>query len=137
MGMRSINITAFNGNLTRDPDIRVLDSGLSVGKLSVAVNDSQKQGDTYEEIASFLDVKVVGKTAEVCGQYLTKGSTVMVEGKLRQERWEKDGKKCSKVVIMANQVIFGARASGAPAASPAGSPATAESVDDEASSLAF
>jgi len=129
MGRRSINTTAINGNLTRDPDIRVLPSGLSVGTLSVAVNDSQKKGDQYEDVVSFLDVKVVGKTAEVCGQYLTKGAMVVVDGKLRQERWEKDGKNFSRVVIMANHVVFGGRSPEAPDRSPAGSPADAPAVD--------
>jgi single-strand DNA-binding protein len=95
------------GNLTRDPELRSTQSGLSVGSFSVAVNGREKRGDSWEDYVSFYDVTVFGKQAENANQYLSKGSPVAIDGRLRQDRWENnDGQKRSAVKVIAETVNF-------------------------------
>ena len=86
--MASLNKVFLLGNLTRDPDFRGLPSGQSVCTLGLAVNRRfmNSNGQEQEE-PCFVDVSVWGKTAQNCRQYLSKGSQVMVEGRLRLESW--------------------------------------------------
>ena len=112
------------GRLTRDPETRFAPSGLAVANFSVAVKNRSKSGSDAKEDVSFFDVVVFGKQGEKCAEYLSKGRPVLVEGRLRQRRWESDGVKRSKVEILADNVQFlgsprGASAEGAPAAEPA------------------
>jgi single-strand DNA-binding protein len=103
MSLNSVNIM---GNLTRDPELKYLNSGKSVCNLSIANNRVYtKNGERVTEV-SYFDVEVWGVVAENCSKYLSKGSGVIVEGRLRQERWEKDGKTQSRVRIAANSVHF-------------------------------
>jgi single-strand DNA-binding protein len=95
------------GNLTRDPEIRYNPSGKAVATLSIAVNRRSRQGEEGKDDVSFFDVVVWEKQAETCGQYLSKGSGVLVEGRLQQRRWEtEDGQKRSKVEVVASNVQF-------------------------------
>ena len=112
------------GRLTRDPETRFAPSGLAVANFSVAVKNRSKSGSDAKEDVSFFDVVVFGKQGEKCAEYLSKGRPVLVEGRLRQRRWESDGVKRSKVEILADNVQFlgsprGASAEGAPPAEPA------------------
>ncbi len=101
------------GNLTRDPEVRYTPQGTSVANFSLAVNRRYRTGDENREEVSYFDVVVFGKQAEVCGQYLNKGSMVLVDGRLQQRRWEgDDGKKRSKVEIVGENVRFMPRRSG-------------------------
>ena len=103
MGLNTVSIM---GNLTKDPEIRQVPSGKSVCNLSIANNRVfTKNGEKVEEV-SYFDVDVWGITAENCSKYLAKGNGVIVEGRLRQDRWEKDGKTQSRVKITANAVHF-------------------------------
>jgi single-strand DNA-binding protein len=103
MSLNSVNIM---GNLTRDPEIKYLPSGKGVCSLSIANNRVYtKNGEKVTEV-SYFDVDVWGPSAENCSKYLTKGSGIIVEGRLRQDRWEKDGKAQSRVRITANAVHF-------------------------------
>ncbi|NTV29882.1 MAG: single-stranded DNA-binding protein [Candidatus Omnitrophica bacterium] len=103
MSLNSVNIM---GNLTRDPEVRALPSGKSVCRLSIANNRIYvKNGERVTEV-SYFDVDVWGSVAENCAKYLRKGSGIIVEGRLRQDRWEKDGKTQSRVTITANNVHF-------------------------------
>lgn len=86
--------------------MRFTPSGLAVATLGVAVNHRTKKNDQFMDEASFFDVVVFGKQAENCADYLTKGRSVLVEGRLRQRRWEKDGQKRSKVEVVADRVQF-------------------------------
>jgi len=102
------------GNLTRDPEIRYTPQGTSVANFSLAVNRRYKAGDETREEVSYFDVVVFGKQAETCGQYLNKGSMVLVDGRLQQRRWEgEDGKKRSKVEVVGENVRFMPKRSGA------------------------
>jgi len=81
------------GNLTRDPEIRYTPGGVAVATVPIAVNSRYKQGEELKEETLFIDAVVFGKQAETCTQYLNKGRTVLVEGRLRERRWEYEGQK--------------------------------------------
>ena len=103
MSLNSVNIM---GNLTRDPEMKYIPSGKAVCSLSIANNRVYtKNGEKITEV-SYFDVDVWGPAAENCSKYLSKGSGIIVEGRLRQDRWEKDGKTHSRVRITANAVHF-------------------------------
>lgn len=102
------------GNVTRDPEVRYTQGGMAIAELSVACNERRKQasGEYIDEV-SYFDVTCFGRTAEIAGEYLTKGSPVFVVGRLKQERWEKDGQKRSKVVVIAeNLKLIGGKGGG-------------------------
>ena len=102
----NINRVILAGNLTKDPDVRYLPSGTPVTAFRVAVNRrfKGKSGDVDE--TCFIDVKVYGKQAESCGEYLSKGRNVLVEGYLRLEEWDSEGGRRSKYVVVADRVQF-------------------------------
>lgn len=103
MGLNSVNIM---GNLTRDPEMKYTSSGRPVCNISIANNRIySKNGEKVSEV-SYFDVEVWGVIAENCAKYLSKGSGIIVEGRLKQDRWEKDGKTQSRVRITANNVHF-------------------------------
>ena len=103
MSLNSVNIM---GNLTRDPEMKYIPSGKAVCSLSIANNRVYtKNGEKVTEV-SYFDVDVWGPAAENCSKYLTKGSGIIVEGRLRQDRWGKEGKTQSRVRITANAVHF-------------------------------
>lgn len=106
MAAANINTVVITGNLTRDPEVRHIGSGTAVVDLGVACNSREKQGDEWVDRADFFDVTVWGKQAEICGEYLAKGSPVAVQGRLRLDQWEKDGDKRSKVKIVASSIQF-------------------------------
>ncbi len=102
----NINRVILAGNLTRDPDVRYLPSGTPVTSFRLAVNRrfKGKSGDVDE--TCFIDVKVYGKQAESCGEFLSKGRNVLGEGYLRLEQWDSEGGKRSKHVVVADRVQF-------------------------------
>lgn len=116
--MTDINHVVLVGRLTRDlgsnpNDFGYMPNGNARANVSIAVNRSRKQGDQWVEEANFFDVTIWGKTAENLKPYLTKGKQIAVEGYLKQDRWEKDGKNFSKVVITADNVqLLGGRSDG-------------------------
>lgn len=104
----SLNKVFVMGNLTRDPELRYIPSGSAVANFSIAVNRTYKDttGEKKEEV-SFIRVVVWGKMAEVCGEYLTKGRPVLVEGRLKSSTWEgQDGQKRSALDVVATNVQF-------------------------------
>lgn len=137
--MGNYNRVILMGNLTRDPEVRFLDSGMAVASFGLAVNRKwKKDGETKEEV-SFFDCEAWGKTAEICGEYLAKGRPVLIDGRLKQERWEDDGgNKRQKIKVVINEVQFlGSREQGEPAAEgPAGnagaSPGAGASAEEDA-----
>ncbi len=102
----NINRVILAGNLTKDPDVRYLPSGTPVTSFRLAVNRrfKAKSGDVDE--TCYIDVKVYGKQAESCGEFLFKGRNVLVEGYLRLEQWDSEGGKRSKHVVVADRVQF-------------------------------
>jgi len=104
----SINRVFLMGNLTRDPELRYIPSGTAVTTFTIAVNRTYATpaGEKKEEVA-FIRVEVWGRRAEVCGEYLSKGSPVFVEGRLKTRSWQTpDGQKRSTMEVVANNVQF-------------------------------
>lgn len=103
---RNQNFIVFEGNLTQDPEVQRLQSGTAVVELWVANNDTKKQGDEWVDLTTFATVKAFGRTAEIIGEYLSKGSRIVVHGKLRMDQWEKDGQKRTKHYILVEQLFL-------------------------------
>jgi single-strand DNA-binding protein len=122
--MVSYNKVILIGNLTKDPEVRYTPSGTPVANFSLAVNRKYKQGEELKEEVCYIDIVVFGKQAENCGQYLNKGQSVVVDGRLQQRRWETDdGQKRSKHEVVAQEVRFMPKRGDAPsAAGKAGAP---------------
>jgi len=105
--MTSFNKVILIGNLTKDPEIRYTPSGTAVANFGLAVNHRYKQGDEMRDEVCFIDIVVFGKQAENCGQYLSKGQGIIVDGRLQQRRWEsEDGQKRSRHEVVAQTVTF-------------------------------
>ena len=106
--MASYNKVILMGNLTRDPDVRAAGaSGMKVARLGIAINEKRRDrnGQTID-MPVFVDVDAWDKLGELCGQYLKKGRSVLVEGRLQSDSWEKDGQKHQKLKIRAATVKF-------------------------------
>ena len=104
----NLNKVMLIGNLTRDPELRYIPSGQGVTTFTVAVNRNytSQAGEKKEEV-SFIRVVVWGRRAEVCNEYLKKGSPVFVEGRLQSRSWEaNDGTKRSTIEVVALSVQF-------------------------------
>ena len=106
--MASFNKVIIMGNLTRDPDVRATGtSGMKVARLGVAINERRKdRNGQYQEYPVFVDVDAWDKLAELCGQFLVKGSPVLVEGRLQMDTWEKDGVRHQKLKVRALTIKF-------------------------------
>lgn len=104
--MSDINRVIIVGRLTADPELKYTAGGTPVASFSVAVNSREKVGDEWQDRADFFDVTAWSSQGEACAQHLSRGQRVGVEGRLRQERWEKDGQKRTKVKIVATSVQF-------------------------------
>ena len=105
-----INKVMLVGRLTRDAELMYTNSGFALCKFSLAVNRRRKQGEQWVDEANYFDLNLWGRRGESLNSYLTKGTQVAVEGQLRQERWEQDGQKRSKVTIEAvNIQLLGGR----------------------------
>ena len=112
--MANFNKVILVGNVTRDPELRYISSGTAVTDIGLAVNDRRKNaaGEWVEE-TTFVDVTLWGRTAEVAGEYVTKGSPLLIEGRLKLDTWEKDGKKNSKLrVVRETMQMLGSRSGG-------------------------
>ena len=109
-----LNKAMVFGNLTRDPELRALPSGMNVVNFSVATNRVYKDRDgKKQEQADFHNIVVFGRQADTVNQYLKKGSSVFVEGRMQTRSWEgKDGEKKYRTEIVADRVQFGPRSTG-------------------------
>jgi len=132
--MASFNKVILLGNLTRDPELRYTPQGAAVCEFALALNyvyTNKQTGKKVEEV-SFIDLVAWGKTGETIAEYMKKGRQILVEGRLKQDRWEsQDGKKMSKVRVTVESFQFvGSRPGGEGAggggakggAAPAGGP---------------
>ena len=110
----SINRVIISGNLTRDPELRSTASGMPVLSLGVAVNDRRRnqQSGEWEDHPNFVDCTMFGNRAESVSRYLSKGSKVAIEGKLRWSQWERDGEKRSKLEVVVDEIEFMSRSEG-------------------------
>lgn len=102
--MASYNKVTLVGNITRDVELRYTPSGTAVTDIGLAINDRVKRGDEWAEEATFVDITLWGRTAEVANEYLTKGSSVLIDGRLKFEQWETDGLKRSKLKVVGERM---------------------------------
>lgn len=124
-----INKAMVYGNLTRDPELKTLPSGISVCSFGVATNRVYNDRDgKRQEQTEFHNVVVFGKQAETTAKYLTKGSSAFVEGRMQTRSWEQDGVKRYMTEIIADRIQFGPRGG-----SGGGQPAPAAATDQSAS----
>lgn len=108
--MASFNRVIIMGNLTRDPQVRYTPGGTAVCDIGLAVNRSwfDKQANQRKEETTFVDVTLWGRTAEVAGEYLSKGRAVLIEGRLQMDTWDdrETGQKRSKLKVVAEQMTM-------------------------------
>ncbi len=107
--MASFNRVILMGNLTRDPEVRYVSSGVPVATLRLAVSETFRRRETNEQVEKtcFVDVQVWQRHAELCEQYLSKGRPVLVEGRLEMDEWQTpQGEKRSRLRIRADRVQF-------------------------------
>ncbi len=103
-----VNKAIIIGNLVRDPEQKALPSGIAVTNFSVATNRVYKDRDgNRQESADYHNVVVFGRQAETAAQYLKKGQSVFVEGRIQTRSWEQDGQKKYRTEIVAERVQFG------------------------------
>lgn len=120
--MKDLNHVDLIGRLTRDAEAP---QGSGPARFAIAVNRPKKQGDGYIDEASFIDLEYWHKSAL---PYLVKGKQIAVSGEIRQDRWEKDGQKHSRIVVVANDIqLLGGREDSASRGEPQQGPAAAAS----------
>ena len=112
--MASYNRVILVGNLTRDVELKYLQSGTPVTEIGLAVNNRRKtQSGEWVDDPVFVDVTLWGRTAEVASEYLSKGSPVLIEGRLKYDTWETDGQKRSKLRVVGELMqMLGTRGAG-------------------------
>ncbi len=106
--MPSFNKVILMGNLTRDPDVRTVGANaVKVCRFALALNERRRdRNGNLVDSSTFVEVDAWEKLAELCGQYLRKGRTVLVEGRLQMDNWEKDGQKIQRLKVRAATVKF-------------------------------
>jgi len=140
--MASFNKVILAGNLTRDPELRYTPKGTAVARITLAVNRTYTAGEGGEkkEEVSFVDVDVWGRQAEIISQYMKKGRSLLVEGRLKQDTWEDKNtkQKQSKLKVVLESFSFldsgnrgGGNEGGAPPRSPSAAVPPAEAPDAE------
>ncbi len=105
--MTDLNSVILRGRMARDASegMKTSANGTAWGSFTIVVNKGEKQADgTWKDVGHFFEVKAFGKLYEKCVPHMTKGSVVVVKGSLSQETWEKDGKKNSKIVVIADEI---------------------------------
>ncbi|MCH2123809.1 MAG: single-stranded DNA-binding protein [Pirellulaceae bacterium] len=109
--MASFNRVILVGNLTRDVELKYTQGGTAVTEVGLAVNDRRKtQTGEWVEETTFIDVTLWARTAEVASEYLGKGSSVLIEGRLKLDTWETEGQKKSKLRVVGERMqMLGAR----------------------------
>lgn len=128
-----LNKALIIGNLTRDPELRSLPSGIQVCSFSLATNRVWKgQDGGKQESTDYHNVVVFGRQAETTSQYLKKGDTALVEGRMQTRSWEKDGAKQYRTEVVADRVQFGPKGGrgGGAGAAPGSEPKGAKASDD-------
>ena len=132
-----LNKAIIIGNLTRDPETKALPSGVSVTSFSLATNNTynDKDGNKQEDV-EYHNVVVFGKQAESAGQYLKKGQSALIEGRIQTRSWEQDGVKKYRTEVIADRVQFGAKAGNATAPTQTDAPPT-QVAPEESSQIEY
>lgn len=131
--MASFNRVILVGNLTRDVEVRYTQTQTAVTEVGLAVNDRvKKQGEWVDE-TTFVDITLWGRTAEIAGEYLSKGSPVLIEGRLKLDQWEQDGQKRYKLRVVGEKMqMLGSRGGGGGPKPMGGQSSGAQSVGAQA-----
>lgn len=126
-----MNKVILFGNLTRDPELKALQSGQHMATFGLATNRRVKKDDQWQDVPEFHNVVVWGRQAQTSAQYLKKGSQALVEGRLQTRSWEKDGQKRYTTEVVAESVTFG-RSTGSRQAAGDEAPFTPSNVEGQA-----
>lgn len=103
--MASFNRVVLMGNLTRNVELKYTPGGLAVAEMGLAINNKRKNQDgTWVDEVCYVDVTLFGRTAEVASEYVSKGSPIFVEGRLKYDSWDKDGQKRSKLSVVGEKI---------------------------------
>lgn len=128
-----LNKAMVYGNLTRDPELKALPSGMQVCSFSLATNRIYNDRDgNRQESTDYHNIVVFGKQAETCAKYLVKGNSAFVEGRMQTRSWEQDGQKKYRTEIIADRVQFGPK--GGSTGSTASHASNSEASDNKAPS---
>ena len=126
--MASFNRVVLVGNLTKDIELRHTKNNTAVTDISIAVNERVKRNEQWVDEAHFFEITLWGRLAEIAAEYLSKGSSVLVEGRLKHDRWEQDGQKRSKVGIVGEKLqMLGGKGGGGGGSSSGGSYSSSQS----------
>lgn len=121
MPSNDLNKVILIGRLTRDAELKYNTKGTAIAAVSLANNRSVKRNDNWETEVSYFDADIFGKTAENLKLYLTKGKMICITARMKQDRWEKDGQKFSRVKLEAEEVqLLGGNSSENPNSSNGG-----------------
>ena len=102
--MNDLNSVIIQGRLTRDPDFSYTSSSAALCKFHIAVNRKYKASNQTKDEESYFDIEAWNRTAEICSEHLNKGRGVRILGRLKQERWQQNGRNRSKIIIIAEHV---------------------------------
>ena len=132
--MASFNRVVLVGNLTKDIELRHTKNNTAVTDISIAVNERVKRNEQWVDEAHFFDITLWGRLAEIAAEYLSKGSSVLIEGRLKHDRWEQDGQKRSKVGIVGEKMqMLGGKGGGGSSSGGSYSSSQSSSGADSAS----
>lgn len=132
--MPNLNKVMLMGNLTRDAELKYTPKGTAVVDIGLAINRKWSQDGATREETTFVDITLFGRTAEVLAEYTTKGSPVMVEGRLQTDAWEdkETGKKRTKLKVIGDHIQLLGKRDGSGSAPRGSAPA-----DDEEDDIPF
>ena len=126
--MASFNRVVLVGNLTKDVELRHTKNNTAVTDISIAVNERVKRNEQWVDEVHFFDITLWSRLAEIAAEYLSKGSSVLIEGRLKHDRWEQDGQKRSKVGIVGEKMqMLGGKGGGGGGSSSGGSYSSSQS----------
>ncbi|MFA6295672.1 MAG: single-stranded DNA-binding protein [Candidatus Paceibacterota bacterium] len=132
-----LNKVYIIGNLTRDPEIKVLPSGTKVCSFAVATSRVYKDKEgVKQEMVEYHNVSAFAKLGELAGQYLKKGQQVLVEGRIQTRSWESNGEKKYRTEIIADNIQFGMKSSGTSSSKSSRTAPIGESVKSDEPSTA-
>jgi single-strand DNA-binding protein len=104
--MAGLNKVILIGNLGRDPEVRYTPAGMAIAKFSLATTERRKKGEQWEDVTEWHRITAFGKLGEICGEYLSKGKQVYIEGRIQYGSYEKDGQTVYTTDIIANQMVM-------------------------------
>ena len=126
--MASFNRVVLVGNLTKDIELRHTKNNTAVTDISIAVNERVKRNEQWVDEVHFFDITLWSRLAEIAAEYLSKGSSVLIEGRLKHDRWEQDGQKRSKIGIVGEKMqMLGGKGGGGGGSSSGGSYSSSQS----------